>query len=355
MRHFTCECGSTLFFPNSRCLACGRETGYDPGSGEMVEVAAGSSFRRCENGLLYGVCNWVVPRVSSDPLCRSCCMNRIIPDLGSERNLRLWAKTEEAKRRLVVSLLRMGITLPSPSEDAYSALRFNLLSTTANPEVTTGYLQGVITVNLEEADDTYRQINRQNLGEASRTLTGHFRHESAHYFWHRFLSALAWDDPLRVAFRERFGEEWLDYAAALQRHYEQGAPLGWEERYISAYATSHPWEDWAETWAHYLQIIDGLETAECLGIASRHLALPLETLPDEAGELPASLPQSRVDDGRFLALLQRWLCLSTVLNEVSLSLGESPLYPFVISTAVARKLRLADHFATVWGSRAPDK
>ncbi len=192
----------------------------------------------------------------------------------------LWGRMEMAKRRLIYTLLRLGITLPSKAEDPRSGLAFDIVSTQSNPTVTTGHLNGVITVNLEEADDTYRQFNRQQLGESSRTLLGHFRHESAHYFWQRCLSELAWDDPLRLAFRERFGDEWLDYASALSLHYQQGAPAGWEQDFITGYAASHPWEDWAETWAHYLQILDGLETCESLGIQVQFITLPLD---DAAG------------------------------------------------------------------------
>lgn len=352
MQSFLCDCGQVLFFGSVRCLKCGREVGYDAGAGVMVTLEAGGFFKRCANGVQYGVCNWVVP---NDPgagaaLCLACRMNRVIPDLGEARNVRLWGRMEAAKRRMLRTLLRLGIRLSAPGRGrAAEALAFEIVSTVANPAVTTGHLNGVITVNLEEADDTYRQINRQQLGEESRTLLGHFRHESAHYLWQRFLSGLNWEDPLRLAFRVRFGEEWLDYAAALKAHYERGAAAGWEERYISAYAASHPWEDWAETWAHYLQIVDGLETCEGLGIDVRHLALPLEMLPGEAGTLPEMLPQEGAADGGFLAWLQRWMCLSAVLNEVSQSLGEAPLYPFVISVPVAQKLRLAHYYAGVWG------
>ena len=69
--------------------------------------------------------------------------------------------------------------------------------------------------------------------------------------------------------------------------------------------------------------------------------------------LPAMLPQDGLADGEFLAWLQRWMCLSTVLNEVTLSLGEPAVYPFVISVKVAQKLRLAHHFAQVWKAPAP--
>ncbi len=349
MQRFTCECGNILFFSSFQCLKCNQPTGYDPLAGNMRRLLAGGPMKLCANGLKYSVCNWLVPSHAADTLCVACRKNRTIPELTNERNRLLWGRMEMAKRRLLYSLLRLGIPLPAKSENPQVGLAFDMISSLANPEVTTGHLNGVITVNLEEADDTYRQINRQQLGESSRTLLGHFRHESAHYFWQRFLSDLPWEAPWRVAFRERFGDEWLDYGTALSTHYECGPPPGWEQHFITGYAASHPWEDWAETWAHYLQILDGLETCDSLGIQVQHLALPLMILPVEAGFLPTILPSTASLDGEFVALLQRWMCLSTVLNEVSHSLGEPPLYPFTISVHVAQKLRLAHHYAKAWG------
>jgi len=351
MQRFTCDCDNVIFFGSSRCLKCGRVVGYDPEGGTMVRLRPSAGMKRCENGVKFGVCNWLLPVSSPESLCLACRMNRTIPDLTTDRNRMLWGRTEMAKRRLIYTLRHMGIPLQSKVEDPKTGLAFDIVSTLSNPNVTTGHLNGVITVNLEEADDTYRQINRQQLGENSRTLLGHFRHESAHYLWQRFLSELPWEAPLRLAFRNRFGDEWLDYGIALNQHYLRGAPAGWDQNYISAYAASHPWEDWAETWAHYLQIVDGLETCEELGIQVKHLALPLVMLPGEAGALPEMLPQNGQADGEFLAWLQRWMCLSTVLNEISHSLGEQALYPFVISVRVAQKLRLAHYFAGCWSLR----
>ena len=352
MQRFNCDCGNVLFFGSSKCLKCDGKVGYDPLGGAMVRLRPGGTMKLCDNGTKHGVCNWLLPADASEVLCVACRMNRTIPDLGTDRNRMLWGRMEMAKRRLMYTLLRLGITLPSKVDDPKAGLAFDIVSTVANPTVTTGHLNGVITVNLEEADDTYRQINRQQLGENSRTLLGHFRHESAHYFWQRCLSELAWDDPQRLAFRARFGDEWLDYAAALSTHYQKGAPVGWEQNFITGYAASHPWEDWAETWAHYLEIVDGLETCESMGIQVQHLALALVMLPGEAGTLPSMLPQAGMAEGEFLAWLQRWMCVSTVLNEISQSMGEPALYPFVISTRVAQKLRLAHHFATVWKTSA---
>ncbi len=349
MESFKCSCGNTLFFGNTRCLTCGSGVGYDPERDTLIPIRPGSGVKLCENGQRHNNCNWVLSSRSNERLCVACRMNRTIPDLNSARNKSLWAKMEVAKRRLLYTLLRLGISLPSKIENPNIGLAFDIVSTITNPEITMGHLNGVITVNLEEADDSYRQINKQQLGESSRTLLGHFRHESAHYLWQRFLSHLSWEDPQRLAFRQRFGDEWLDYSAALQAHYDKGPPSNWESRFITAYAASHPWEDWAETWAHYLQIVDGLETCEALGIQVKFISIPLITLPAEAGTLPDSLPQSADADGEFLAWLQRWMCLAPVLNEVSHSIGEAPLYPFIITPKVAQKLRLAHHYANLWG------
>jgi hypothetical protein len=259
---------------------------------------------------------------------------------------------ELAKRRLLYTLLRLGMNLPSKMDDPKSGLAFDILSTLSNSTVTTGHLNGVITVNLEEADDVYRQINRQQLGENSRTLLGHFRHESGHYVWQRWLSGLPWEHPHRLAFRQRFGDEWLDYAAALGAHYKNGPPAGWEQQFITAYAASHPWEDWSETWAHYLEILEGLETCEGLGIEVSRIALPTADLPHDAVSLPPMMEQSAAADAKFSSWLKRWICLSTTLNEISTSLGEPALYPFVISGRVAQKLRLIHHLISVWGAAA---
>jgi len=355
MRLFRCACGNVLFFGSSRCLQCGCEAGYDPSAGTMRTFHhAARDVRRCANGLDFGVCNWLLPAASPETLCLACRLNRMIPDLSGQRNRLLWSRMEMAKRRLLYGLLALGVPLRTLEEDPQGGLAFDIVSTTSNPSVTTGHLNGVITVNLEEADDTYRQINRGQFGEPSRTLLGHFRHESGHYLWSRSLSRLDWGHPLRTAFRARFGDEWLDYAAALTRHYRSGPPANWEKEYITAYAASHPWEDWAETWSHYLQIVEGVETCESLGLRVGSLALPLVRLPGHAGSLPPGLPSTPAEDGAFLALLQRWTCLSSALNEIAQSLGEALLYPFFITVPVAQKLRYAHHFATRRMAIGPD-
>lgn len=335
MKSFQCTCGNTLFFESSRCLACGLDVGYEPGLGVIRRLD--KKFRLCANGQRHAACNWLVPAGSGEAFCASCRLNRTIPDLGNALNRHHWSLMEAAKRRLLHTLIGFQISLPTLAEDPLNGLAFDIVSTTLDPAATTGHLSGVITVSLEEADDTWRQINRQQLGEASRTLLGHFRHESGHYLWYRYLSRLDWDHPSRTAFRTLFGNDSFDYGSALARYYQQGPPANWQQHYISAYAASHPWEDWAETWAHYLQMVDGIETCEELGIQA------------DLAPLPAGLEaRSNAEDASFRALLQRWISLATMLNEISRSFGAPVLYPYVISPAVADKLRLAHHFASVW-------
>lgn len=350
MQRFVCDCGNILFFESSRCLKCGEEVGYDAEAQTMSVIRPGGWRQRCINGVQHGVCNWLVPAQALNTKCFACSLNRKIPNLLIPENIVLWGRMESAKRRLIYTLLRLGIPLASKSVDSKNGLAFDLVSAKAEPGVTMGHLNGVITVNLDEADDTYRTINREQLGESTRTLLGHFRHELGHYLWQRWMSEASWDHPYRIAFRELFGDEWQDYAAALQKHYQSGAPPEWEKNFISAYAASHPWEDWAEIWAHYLQIVEGLETFEGMGLETRRIALPPVNFAEEAGKLPSCLPQIPENDAAFLTWLQSWINLSTVLNETSVSLGQPSLYPFVISANVARKLRLVDHLAKTWGA-----
>ncbi|HSI65638.1 MAG TPA: putative zinc-binding metallopeptidase, partial [Candidatus Saccharimonadia bacterium] len=247
MKRFSCECGNVLFFENSQCLQCGSQTGYDPSTCDMVKLTRQSGLKRCDNGVAHGICNWLLPAKEAQTLCTACRLNRTIPDLNMYGNLALWARMESAKRRLLATLLGLGIKVPCFNEDPVGGLAFDFLQTLSNPPVTTGYMAGVITVNLQEADDAVRERTRQQLGESSRTLLGHFRHETGHYFWERWFGILPFNHPLRMAFGELFGDAGIDYVSSMNRHYSQGPPQGWEQSYISAYASMHPWEDWAET------------------------------------------------------------------------------------------------------------
>ncbi|QIF05505.1 putative zinc-binding metallopeptidase [Roseimicrobium sp. ORNL1] len=347
MKRFSCECGNVLFFENSQCLQCGSDTGFDPAVGTMVKLTPESGLKRCDNGPAHGVCNWLMPKEDPNIFCTACRLNRTIPDLNLYGNLALWARMESAKRRLLATLLGLGIEVHCLNEDPVGGLAFDFIQTLSNPPVTTGYAVGVITVNLQEADDAVRERTRQQLGESSRTLLGHFRHETGHYFWERWFGILNLNHPLRRAFGELFGDASLDYTTAMNRHYSQGPPVGWEQSYISAYASMHPWEDWAETWSHYLQILDGLESCEAYGLQLGAGALEVTPFPKESATLPENLPQEPAEDQKFLTWLHRWVRRAPMFNEISASLGQPALYPFVLSLPAVKKLRFVHYVASV--------
>ena len=296
-------------------------------------TAGAAAYRLCANYTRHAVCNWCIPTDSPDSLCRSCALTQTIPNLDAPDNHTAWAKLETAKRRLVYALLSLGLPLVNKREDAAGGLEFQFLadSVTVNGDrsrVLTGHDNGLITINVAEADDVYREGQRQRQHEPYRTLLGHFRHEIGHYYWDRLIAG---SDHLEE-FRRLFGDERVDYGVAVQRHYEQGAPPNWEANHISAYATTHPWEDWAETWAHVMHMADSLETAQAVGL-SVNPARPGE--PQLA--IPSKPPQARVGD--FDQLVREWASLTYVLNNLTRGLGLPDAYPFVISEPVIEKLR----------------
>jgi hypothetical protein len=350
-RVFSCRCGRPVFFDNSRCLACDTPLGYDsarlellplepcepPGCWRVADAGKDAArYRRCGNFETAAACNWLVP-LEADPsaddgaaLCACCALNRCIPDQSDASNRLWWARIELAKRRLVSSLLGLGLPV-EPRGDDGRGLAFDLLrAPPGGPAVSTGHADGVITIDVEEADDARREAVRSQMLEPYRTLLGHLRHEVGHYYWSRLVEGSAWLEP----FRALFGDERQDYAAALKQHYEQGPPADWGERYVSAYATAHPWEDWAETWAHWLHISDTLDTAQSLKFDAGQAELLHD--PFTAGAL------WRTDDvgaADFLATVNAWVALSAVLNELARSMGQPDLYPFVLSKTAVSKLQ----------------
>ena len=317
MRAFACpRCGHLLFFENFECLRCGTAVGYDNDERALVALDAGRS--RCANSGLAG-CNWLAADAGS--LCRSCALTRTRPadqDLATSAELATaFIDAEAAKRRLVFQLLELGLSLDG-------GLAFDLLSSHDGP-VTIGHLDGVITLDLAESDDAYRIKMRQELGEPYRTVLGHLRHEVGHHYW----ATLVEPDPGHLArYRALFGDEQVPYADAVERHYGSGPPGRWYASHVSAYATAHPWEDWAETFAHYLHIRDTLQTAAAFGL--------LVAGPVEDPTLMA-VPAFRADD-TAAEMLAEWLPLTYALNAVNRSMGRGDLYPFVLSPAVVDKL-----------------
>lgn len=357
-RHaYRCACGAAIFFRNSQCLSCGRTLAYEPLSARMVSLVAhhdstggagdtwriegdadGAAFHRCANYQTAAGCNWLRPAgITSHHdrgLCVACSLNRTIPDQSTEENQLLWSKIEAAKRRLVSQLLGLGLPVKSKLsglwQDEAQGLAFDFLRDWPGQSVITGHVAGVITVNALEADDAVREQTRTALHEPYRTLLGHLRHEIGHYYWDRLISQTAW----LADFRQLFGDERQDYPAALKRHYEQGAPADWQARHVSSYASSHPWEDWAETWAHYLHMRDALDTAASFGLAADDVEERVH--PFDAAALWDAGREGGVG---YLQIVNDWLRLTGLLNELSDSLGQPPFYPFLLSPKVVAKLQ----------------
>ena len=339
MRAFTCgTCGQLLFFENSRCLRCSSRLGFVPSRLDIVVLddgahahLAASTLRPCANAELAS-CNWVLEERDPGPLCFSCRLTRTRPADDDPDGLAAFAKAEGAKRRLIFQLLDLGLPI---GED----LAFDLLSSRTGP-VVTGHANAVITIDLAESDDSRRERRRAELGEPYRTMLGHFRHEIGHYHWPILVERTG---ELERA-RELFGDDRLDYARALQRHYEQGPPPDWRDRYVSAYATMHPWEDWAETFAHYLHIRDTLETAAAFGLV---VSGP-DAAPD--GSL-SSVPVTEAADLPFDAIIADWLPLTYALNAINRSMGSGDLYPFTLAPTVIEKLAFVHERVRAAGRR----
>jgi hypothetical protein len=318
---FQCQCGAQVFFDNSQCLTCGRGLGFVPDERAMVALAPNGEqetetpngrYRKCANYAHEGVCNWLLPCAARGDLCQACELNNVIPDLSNPDNRRLWLEVEKAKRRLVYDLDGLGLPVVPKRVDAERGLSFDIKASEGAERVLTGHSDGLITLSLEEADAEQREKMRVAMKERYRTPLGHFRHEIGHYFWDRLVRDR---EPLEAC-RELFGDERVDYALALKNHYAQAPEPDYAERFISQYAASHPWEDFAETFAHYLHMIDTLETAAQFGFSAA--------------------PAERSDD--FAALMASWYPLSVALNSLNRSMGMPDPYPFVLSEPIERKL-----------------
>jgi hypothetical protein len=348
VKTFHCTaCQALVFFENTQCLSCGRALAFAADRMAIVTLtqdadglwssvdgaASDARYRLCRNYSEHRVCNWCVPAVDSNPLCRACALTHTIPNLDSPTSLTAWGKLETAKRRLVYALLSLNLPLLSKRQDAIGGLEFQFLedSVSVNGDrsrVLTGHDNGLITINVAEADDVYREAQRLQQHEPYRTVLGHFRHEIGHYYWDRLIAK---SDRLEE-FRRVFGDERADYERAVKAHYEQGAPANWELNFISAYATTHPWEDWAESWAHVMHMVDALETAHAVGVSVQ----PVRD-DEPALSIPEKPPLSRVGD--FDQLAREWASLTYVLNNLMRGLGLADAYPFVLSGPVVDKLR----------------
>jgi hypothetical protein len=341
MKVFACQnCGQLLHFENVVCMRCGATLGFLPASLTLSALdlgapgdrwtarADGEAWRQCANLVLVG-CNWMTPAEPGDALCPSCALDRTIPDLSVAGNAERWRALETAKRRLVYALMRLGLPLASKREDAARGLAFDFLADAGPGQpVMTGHADGLVTINIAEADSAERERRRVELGEPYRTLLGHLRHEVGHYYW----DVLVRDGGKIEAARAVFGDESLDYQASLTRHYAEGPPAGWEESFVSAYATMHPWEDFAETWTHYLHMVDTLDTAASFGMAIGPGVSDDPSLEAETGFDPYRGPN-------FDRLVAAWLPLTVAVNSLSRSMGQPDLYPFALTPETIEKLR----------------
>jgi hypothetical protein len=343
---FSCQrCEHVLFFENTVCTSCGTPCAYAPESESLVAVPGGDGadtfdvelptperhavYRKCKNFIEHDACNWLVSAADGTELCRSCRLTGTIPDLSDAKSRAAWVDIERAKRRLLYSLYALGLPVASKVDDPSGGVQFDFrLGTEENP-VMTGHDEGLITLNVAEADNAFRENMREKLGEGYRTVLGHLRHEIGHYYW----NVLVRDQAPLDACRKLFGDDQQSYQDAIQRHYSQGAPANWAESFISEYATMHPWEDWAETWAHYLHMVDTLETAKSHGLTLRSL---VKEDGSKAGKKVATETLAFQD---YESLSTSWQAVTLALNDLNRSMGIKDAYPFVVSPTVHTKLR----------------
>lgn len=342
MKLFNCpSCDHVVFFENVVCERCNHALGYEPGSNAMLalesadggwtsvgKVEADRPWRYCVN-YGHGACNWLVHGDEDEQFCLACRHNLTVPNLDDVANVALWQKMEIAKRRLFYQLLRLNLPLETRAEHP-EGLGFKFLSNDPNApgHVMTGHDDGLIVIALAEADDAEREKRRTQMGEPYRTLLGHFRHEIGHWYWDRIVR----DAGKVEACRAVFGDDSQDYEQALQTHYANGPKPNWQYQYVSTYAGSHPWEDFAETWAHYLHITDTLDTGRAWGFR-------VDPRADREDVLTAKIDFNAYSDTTTIEnISDSWLALAAALNALNRSMGAADPYPFVLSDPVIRKL-----------------
>jgi hypothetical protein len=330
VRDFICpNCGQHLAFENSVCLSCGRGVGFSCDDMALLVIETGQDAEHagavdagmhqlCAN-LHLAECNWLVEVAPTRRLCKSCALSRTRPNDSDTKALAAYADAEKAKRRLVAELLELKLPIVGRDEDPQYGLAFDLMSS-EHEKVYTGHHNGVITLDLAEGDDVHREQLRVEMAEPYRTLLGHFRHEVGHYYFYRLVEP---SHAYAARFRELYGDPGTDYQAALDRHYHEGGPPGWEDNYVSSYATMHPAEDWAETFAHYLHIRDTLDTAAAFGFAPA----------------AATFERRALGPSGFDTIIDMWLPVSWALNMINHSMGKEDLYPFLLPPAVLDKMR----------------
>ncbi|MCI4665817.1 MAG: putative zinc-binding peptidase [Neomegalonema sp.] len=331
MKIYTCpNCDQPLFFDNLVC-ACGTEVAFDPEADAFVELAT-----PCANRAVIG-CNWAGETADKDGdiYCRSCTMSEIVPAHHVGDNLEDWGEAEAAKRWVLANLGRWGwFKSTDPGRRPVFHMRSEK-TRDGDVSVIMGHSDGVITINVSEADDVERVRRREKFNEAQRTMIGHFRHEIAHFLFLRMFH-----DPSRLAdFREIFGDESADYGEALKKYYTEGAPKDWNATFISAYATAHPHEDWAESCAHFLHLTDIVDSFYATGL--KGAGAPTNSYDAYAEN----------DPNRLIEIGAR---LGVALNHVNRSMGVADIYPFVHTPAIRTKLAFA-HLALMESRPTPDR
>ncbi len=344
MKAFFCSCGNKLYFENSLCLNCRREAGWCPvckgihaiesdgdGNYQCTNPECKAALRKCYNYATYNICNRMVEnkgqQKDSQNLCDYCKLTDTIPDLSVDNNIEKWYQLEVAKRRLLYLLDTIGLPYGSKQDQFELPLSFDFkqdveptsfmgwVSIGKGEKVYTGHANGKITINVKEADPVEREKLRVEMGETQRTLIGHFRHEIGHYYWQLLVQGK--DEE---GYKKVFGDhENPTYSDAMDYYYKNGPKENWSKSYISAYATMHPWEDFAETWGTYLDMIAVLDTADNT------------ELLQQPGE---DLENAQLDE-----MLSRYTDLSMKVNEVNRALGLPDVLPETFPEPVKIKLR----------------
>ena len=358
MKLFKCSnCAQPVYFENTFCLQCNSSLGFvadllqpfalkveSNNHFSLIGRKSDTHYRYCAN-FQNQVCNWIIPQNNPSNFCKACDLNRTIPNITNPEYASRWRKIEVAKHRLIYQLLRLKLPFKNKVQDAISGIVFDFMSdeNSVDGKILTGHDNGSITINIAEADDIEREMARKSMNEVYRSLLGHFRHEIGHYYFDRLINQT---DYLQ-RYRQLFGDESADYSGALERYYNQGPLPNWSNNYISAYATAHPWEDWAETWAHYLHIIDTLETAYAFGLS-------VDPLVAEATKnFSADITHDPYKVKSFDTILNQWLPLTFALNSLNRSMGLQDTYPFFITTAVIEKMKFIHEVVRSCQEKAP--
>ena len=373
MKTFRCSCEDRqiLFFESKFCVACERTVGVDDTFNKVepynLDKKSGYYFKvnqekvpyqKCNNNSKYQACNGMVnmntfvpvPDDEDEVLCFACRFNETIPDLSVIEHIPLWKTMEIAKRRAIYTLKALSLPLENTLQNKESGLSFDFITDRNVKDhftsklkdqdiVYTGHDDGHITINLAEADEVARSNTKLAMSEKYRTLLGHFRHELGHYYFDKLIIG----SPEKHALcKKYFGDDELDYSEALEKYYKDGSPENWRDDFISQYATMHPYEDWAETWAHYMHIMDTLETAKNFNITGSTTGRSDDK--EDVGNL--HLPQDSYffsSQTSITSILDTWMDFAIILNSLNRSMGMNDAYPFVLTQKVRIKLSFIHH------------